>query len=88
MKTTKRSKNTQKAHKPAGTDILLYTRVIIRKNREYLTGRDVFTRQFKWNPSPWDAWWTRDKETAMVVARQTGGIMMLFNPVIGEVKVL
>lgn len=69
-------------------DIRQYTRVIIRKNNDYLVGRQMFSRQLKWSTSPWDAWWTRDVEVARNVARATGGTAVLFNPVVGRTAVL
>ena len=69
-------------------DIRKYTRVIIRKNNEYLIGKDGVRDVLKWGDSPWDAWWTRDAEEARAVAKRTGGVAMLFNPVIGKVVIL
>lgn len=82
MNTTKASKNKTKS------DIREYTRVIIRKNGEYLQGRSRMTGSLVWSNSPWDAWWTRNAQDARNVARETGGTAMLFNPVIGKVEVM
>ena len=82
MNTTKASKNKTKS------DIREYTRVIIRKNGEYLQGRSRMTGSLVWSNSPWDAWWTRNAQDARDVARETGGTAMLFNPVIGKVAVM
>lgn len=82
MNTTKTSKNKTKS------DIREYTRVIIRKNGEYLQGRSRMTESLVWSNSPWDAWWTRNAQDARNVARETGGTAMLFNPVIGKVEVM
>lgn len=62
--------------------------MIIRKNGEYLQGRSRMTGSLIWSNSPWDAWWTRNAQDARNVARETGGIAMLFNPVIGKVEVM
>ena len=69
-------------------DIRSYTRVIIRKDGEYLVGREMLGKTLKWSTSPWDAWWTRDMETARKMAKELGGIAVLFNPIIGKTKVL
>ena len=64
------------------------TRLIIRRNNEYMVGRIVFSKELRWSTSPYDAWWTKDKEKAEEYARRTGGIVMLFNPVAGQLRVL
>ena len=69
-------------------DIRQYTRVIVRKDGEYLVGREMLSRKLKWSTSPWDAWWTRDMEDARKLADRIGGVMVLFNPVVGNVKVI
>ena len=38
--------------------------------------------------SAYDAWRTRDRELAEKVARKTGGIMVLFNPIVNQKKVI
>lgn len=69
-------------------DIRRKTCLIIRKNGEYLVGRILYSEQLRWSASPWDAAATRDRETAEEAARRTGGIVMLFNPVAGQLRVL
>lgn len=69
-------------------DIRQYTRVIIRKNRQYLQCRSVLGGGLVWCPSPYHAWWTRNADEARNVARKTGGIAMLFNPIVGKVAVM
>jgi hypothetical protein len=69
-------------------DIRKYTRVVIRKNREYLQCKSELHGALVWSTSPWDAWWTRNAETARDIAKKTGGIAMLFNPITGKTKVL
>ena len=64
------------------------TCIIIRKNNEYLVGYIMGTNLLKWSTSPWDAWSTRKREKAENVARKTGGVMVLFNPISKEKKVL
>lgn len=64
----------------------MQTQIIIRKNGYYLIGHDeVFGDG--WSRSPWDACGTRDREEARDVARETGGITMLFNPVVGQLQI-
>lgn len=69
-------------------DIRKKTVIIIRKNEQYLVGRILFSRELRWSESPYDAWWTRDKEKAEECARQVGGITMLWNPIVKQMKVL
>lgn len=69
-------------------DIRLLTCVIIRKNGKYLVGRILGTSDLRWSDSPHDAWRTRDREKAESLARQVGGITMLFNPAAGQLKIL
>ena len=69
-------------------DLRLYTCIIIRKNGEYLVGRVFGSRELRWSISPFDAWRTRDREKARIVVRKTGGITILFNPVIGKTQIL
>ena len=68
-------------------DIRLYTYCIIRKNRQYLKGRS-WTGSMEWNSSQWEAWRTRNLEAAKSVAVRTGGVVMLFNTVSGQLKLL
>ena len=69
-------------------DIRKQTCIVIRKNGEYLVGRILFSRDLRWSNTPYDAWKTRDREKAREVARRTGGIMVLFNPVVGQEKII
>jgi len=69
-------------------DIREYTRVIIRKNRLYLRCVEMVSGDVIWDSSPYMAWYTRDADEARMLARRTGGIAMLFNPVVGKVSVL
>ena len=70
------------------TDIRTKTCIIIRKNSEYLVGYIVFTDELRWSDSPYDAWKTRNKEKAAEVARKVGGVMVLFNPIVNQRKVI
>ena len=69
-------------------DIRRQTGIIIRKNGEYLVGRICWSSELKWSASPYDAWKTRDREEAESVARATGGIMMLWNPIVKQLRVM
>lgn len=67
-------------------DIREKTGIIIRRGCDYLVGRVVFSRDLKWSQSPWDAWITRSAEEAERVCRWIGGEMMLFNPIVGQIR--
>ena len=69
-------------------DIRGKTCIVIRKNGEYLVGYILYTKELRWSSSPYDAWKTRDREKAREIARRTGGIMVLFNPVVRKIKVI
>ena len=69
-------------------DIRRATCVIIRRNHEYLVGTIMYSTDLRWSISPYDAWQTRDIEKARKIARVTGGTMMLWNPVVRQMKVM
>ena len=69
-------------------DIRKKTCLIIRKNGQYLVGKILWSTDLRWSYSPHDAWRTRNRETAEDMARKTGGIVMLFNPVVNQLRVL
>lgn len=69
-------------------DIRKKTCLIIRKNGKYLVGRILWSKDLRWSESPYDAWQTRDKEKAEDYARRTGGIVMLWNPIVKQMRVL
>ena len=69
-------------------DIRTKTCLIIRKNGEYLVGRILWSKELRWSMDPYDAWKTRDREKAEDYARRTGGIVMLWNPVVNQMRVL
>ena len=69
-------------------DIRKKTCVIIRKNGQYLVGHVMGTNMLRWSESIYEAWRTRDRVKAGEVARKTGGIMVLFNPIVGQRKVI
>ena len=65
-------------------EIRKQTSLIIRKNGKYMVGSILYSTEIRWSLSAWDAWRTRDRELARVVARKTGGTTVLFNPITGE----
>lgn len=69
-------------------DIRKETCCIVRKDGEFLVGTVLWSEDLRWSIYRHDAWRTRKKERAEEVARMTGGVVMLFNPVAGQMKVL
>ena len=69
-------------------DIRLMTCVIIRKDKEYLVGKVLYSEDLRWSRSPHDAWRTRNIKKARDMAQNTGGTLMLFNPVAGQLRAL
>lgn len=64
-------------------DLRTQTTIVIEKNGDFLIGYSLFLR---WGKSPYDAWHTRDRNAAQMVADRIGGTMMLFNPVVGQIR--
>lgn len=69
-------------------DIRTKTCIIIRKNGEYLVGRILGTNDLRWSIYAHEAWRTRDRKKAEEVARKTGGIMILFNPIVNKQRII
>ena len=69
-------------------DIRRKTCLIIRRNGEYLVGRVVYSKELRWSNSKYDAWRTRNRVKAEEYAKRTGGIVMLFNPIVNQMRVL
>ena len=67
-------------------DIRGETALIIRKDGEFLVGKNIFLNELRWSRSPWDAWKTRIRANARSIAEKTGGEIMLFNPVAGQLR--
>ena len=67
-------------------DIRLKTCMIIRKDGRYLVGTILYSTDLRWSLSPWDAWATRNRVMAQLVAGRVGGEILLFNPVAGQMK--
>ena len=64
-------------------DIRKKTTLVVEKDGEYLTGMSMFLR---WSLSPYDAWMTRNIEHARMVADKVGGRLMLFNPIVCQIR--
>ena len=67
-------------------DIREKTALVIRRGNEYLMGRIIYSTELRWSLSPWDAWRTRSRENAELVAGKTGGELWLFNQVAGKAR--
>lgn len=67
-------------------DIRKCTVVIIKRGAEYLVGRIPYSLEYRWSKSPYDAWTTRERDTARKVARRVGGDLWLWNPIAGQLK--
>lgn len=66
-------------------DIRSQTGLIVEKDGKYLVAAaGMFPR---WSLSPWDAWRTRKRENALFVARAIRGNIMLFNPIVGQLRI-
>ena len=66
------------------SDIRLATSIIIEKDGEYLVG--AFGMLPRWSNSPYDAWMTRDRVSAHAVSWAVQGNILLFNPIVGQIK--
>ena len=69
-------------------DIRELTCLMIKKGNEFLVGTICFSTDLRWSIYASDAWRTRDKKIAEMVARKVGGVIMLYNPVINEMREL
>lgn len=61
--------------------------LIIRRNREYLVGFVLGSREIRWSVYAYDAWRTRDAKKAQEAERITGGKAMIFNPITGTISI-
>ena len=64
------------------------TGIVIGRDGEYLVGAVLGTAVLRWSTSPWDAWKTRQKDKAFIVARKVGGKRYLFNPLVGTLRLM
>ncbi len=62
------------------------TCIIIRKGNEFLVGVILKSTDLRWSTSPYDAWSTRERRDAEMVAAMVGGEMVLFNPIVNQMK--
>ena len=62
------------------------TCIIIRKGNEFLVGVILKSTDLRCSTSPYDAWSTRDRGDAEMVAAMVGGEMVLFNPIVNQMK--
>lgn len=69
-------------------DIREKTCIIIRKNRLFLQGKECFTNDPKWTQYRYQAWRTRNRQKAERIARIVGGVMVLYNPIADQTKVI
>lgn len=65
-------------------DIRRQTCLIIESQGRFLVGFNGFA--IRWTESYSDAWRTRDIETAEMIADRFGGNVMLFNPVVRQLR--
>lgn len=65
-------------------DLRRQTCLIIESQGKYLVGFNGFA--MRWTESYTDAWRTRDIETAKKVVNRFGGSIMLFNPVVRQLR--
>ena len=63
-----------------------YTCLIIKKDNEFLVGCIMGTNILRWSNSPYDAWITRKRQHAIKVANYVNGNIMLFNPIVGQLR--
>ena len=69
-------------------DIRGKTCLIIKKGSEFLVGTICYSTDLRWSIYASDAWQTRDKKIAEMVANKVGGEIMLYNPVINMTRKL
>ena len=62
------------------------TVLIVKRGDEYLVGRICFNMELRWSKSKYDAWATRRREDAELVASVVGGTVMLFNPIVNQIR--
>ena len=69
-------------------DLRKHTFIIIRKNGVYLAGRVFYSEQLRWTIYAHEAAKTRNKALAEKAAKRVGGIMLLYNDITREIRVL
>lgn len=69
-------------------DIRTKTVLIVEDDGWYLSRIEMLTGRVIWSRELSEAWRTRDRNKANAVAEEYVGRLMLFNPIIWEVKAL
>lgn len=64
------------------------TVLVIRKERWYLSRVEMLTKRVIWIPYLSDAWSTREIGKARLLAEKFGAQIMMFNPIVWEVRTL
>ena len=67
----------------------LKTRMIIRTEEGYLVRvMRIGSEEIDpvWSHSPYDAWSTRDRRIARMIARKLSGVIVMFNPIVGQIR--
>ena len=67
-------------------DIRRETSLIVRKDGEYLVGKVLYSEELRWSKSPYDAWKTRIRASAKSIRDKTGGEILLWNPIVGQIR--
>lgn len=67
-------------------DCRAFTNLVIHKDGEFLVGCMLGTKVLRWSNSPYDAWMTRNRQFAAIVAEKVDGDIYLFNPVVGQIR--
>ena len=62
------------------------TCLVIKKNGKYYVGNILGTQALNWSDSLYDAWRTRKVDKASEKLKETGGTLMLFNPIVGQIR--
>ena len=60
--------------------------MIVRVDKQFLVACQIGTKVLVWSNSPYDAWRTRKREHAHMVANAVKGELFLFNPVVGQLR--
>lgn len=64
------------------------TGIVIVRDGEFLVGTVLGTAVLRWSGSPYDAWRTRQRDKAFIVAHKVGGSRYLFNPLVGTLRLM
>lgn len=69
-------------------NVRLCTVLIVKRGSMFMVGKIPYSAEFRWSNSAYDAWRTRDRQTAENVARIVGGDLWLWNPISGQLREL